>query len=529
MLKNVLSLGAVVSALVAPVSAENFKYSSQADAFSLDPYSVNATFTLGFLGNIYEGLTLYDSNLSLKPGLATEWSTTSPTTWAVKLREGVRFHDGGTFNADDVIFSWQRSLTEGSDQKVRGRMISKIDKVNDFEIIITTKDPTPTLMQEMAFLYIMDKEWSEANNATEATSVKDSTKSANFANLNANGTGPFKIVDRKSGVQTIMSRYEGYWGKIPTNITTVTFTPIKEAPTRVAALLSGQVDLVYPVPVQDWDRLADADGVKVLSGPEARTIFLGMDQVRATLKNSSVTDKNPFKDIRVRKAFAHALNLDAIRNRIMRGAATPAGLMVAPQVNGFDADLNQPYPYDPAKSKALLAEAGYGDGFSVQMDCPNDRYVNDEKICQAVVSMLAKVGVKVDLLAQPKSKFFAKVLANGGYDTSFYLLGWTPASMDSHNVLSILMNCRDEKGAPSPFNLGGYCNPKVDELTQAIAGETDAKKRQAMISEAFKIAKEDVGHLPLHQQPLSWGVSDRVSAAQRADNVLDLRFVTVAK
>ena len=529
MLKNIFSVGAVVSALVAPVLAENFKYSSQADTFSLDPYSVNATFTLGFLGNIYEGLTLYDSDLSLIPGLATEWATTSPTTWTVKLREGVRFHDGGAFNADDVIFSWQRSLTEGSDQKVRGRMISKIDKVNDFEIIITTTAPSPTLMQEMAFLYIMDKEWSEAHNTTKATSVKDSGNSANFANLNANGTGPFKVVDRKSGVQTIMSRYEEYWGKIPTNITTVTFTPIKEAPTRVAALLSGQVDLVYPVPVQDWDRLADADGVKVLSGPEARTIFLGMDQVRATLKNSSVTDKNPFKDIRVRKAFAHALNLEAIRDRIMRGAATPAGLMVAPQVNGFDADLNQPYPYDPAKSKALLAEAGYGDGFSVQMDCPNDRYVNDEKICQAVVSMLAKVGVKVDLLAQPKSKFFAKVLANGGYDTSFYLLGWTPASMDSHNVLSILMNCRDEKGTPSPFNLGGYCNPKVDELTQAIAGETDAKKRQAMISEAFKIAKEDVGHLPLHQQPLSWGVSDKVSAAQRADNVLDLRFVTVAK
>jgi len=253
-----------------------------------------------------------------------------------------------------------------------------------------------------------------------------------------------------------------------------------------------------------------------------------MDQFRDVLTNASVADANPLKDVRVRRAFAHALNLEAIKSRIMRGSATPTGLMVAPQINGFDEALNTPYEYSPEKSKALLAEAGYPDGFSLQMDCPNDRYVNDEKICQAAVSMLAKVGIKVDLLAQTKSKFFGKVLANGGYDTSFYLLGWTPGSMDSHNVLSLLMNCRDDKGTSAPFNLGGYCNPAVDELTKMVAAETDQAKRQAMISEAFKIAQDDVAYLPLHQQPLSWGVASNVTLAQRADNVLDLRSVVIA-
>jgi peptide/nickel transport system substrate-binding protein len=211
----------------------------------------------------------------------------------------------------------------------------------------------------------------------------------------------------------------------------------------------------------------------------------------------------------------------------MRDAATPSGLMVAPQINGHNPALNQPYAYDPAKSKQLLAEAGYPDGFEVTMDCPNNRYVNDERICQAVVGMLAKVGVKVDLLAQPKSKYFAKVLAQNNFDTSFYLLGWTPGSIDSHNVLQNLLACRSKETKAGQFNLGGYCNPKVDELSSQIGGETDPDRRQALIDAAFQIHKDEVGHIPIHQQPLSWGVRDGVTVAQRADNVLDFRNVVL--
>ena len=507
--------------------AKTFKWAFQGDAQSLDPHGLNETFSLGYLGNVYEGLAAYSANLELIPALAESWETTSPTTWVFKLRKGVKFHNGNDFTADDVIFSWKRTLTEGSDQKVRGSLIKSITKVDDHTIQVETPGPIPTLARELVWLYIMDKEWAEANNAVEAESPKEADTSGKFASLNANGTGPFMIVERQPDVKSVFKRSSNYWKDIKSNVDEVVFTPISQDATRVAALLSGELDLAYPIPVQDWDRLTKADGVSPLTGPEARTIFLGMDQDRDELLYSNIKGKNPFKDLRVRQAFAHALNLDAIKKKVMRDAATPSGLMVAPQINGHNPALNQPYAYDPAKSKQLLAEAGYPGGFEVTMDCPNNRYVNDERICQAVVGMLAKVGVKVDLLAQPKSKYFAKVLAQNNFDTSFYLLGWTPGSIDSHNVLHNLLVCRNKQTKAGQFNLGGYCNPKVDELSSQIGGETDPDRRQALIDAAFQIHKDEVGHLPIHQQPLSWGVRDGVTVAQRADNVLDFRNVVV--
>ena len=521
--------GVAIAAIMAatPAVAKEFKFAFQGDTQGLDPHGLNETFSLGFLGNIYEGLTAYDGNLGLVPALATSWETTSPTVWLVKLREGVKFHNGNDFNADDVVFSFARTQTEGSDQKARGGLVSKVVKIDDYTVELHTKDPLPVLMLEMTALYMMDKEWSEANGTAAAANLKDANE-IGYANRNTNGTGPFIVTDRQPGVKTELERFDGHWNKdLKTNVTHVEFTPIKEAATRVAALLSHQVDMVYPVPVQDWKRLDEADGVRALKGPEARTIFLGMDQSRDELLHSSVKGKNPFKDIRVRKAFAHALNLDAIKAKIMRGAATPSGLMVAPQINGFNAALNTPYAYDPDMSKKLLAEAGYPDGFTLTMDCPNNRYVNDEKICQAAASMLAKVGIKVDLLAQPKAKYFGKVLAQNGYDTSFYLLGWTPGSIDSHNVFANLLHCQDEANKMGAFNLGNYCNDRVDEITGLVGSETDQAKRQALIDEGFKIVQDEVGYLPLHQQPLSWGAGDNIELIQRADNVFDLRSVVV--
>jgi peptide/nickel transport system substrate-binding protein len=526
--KTLLTVAAAAAlAFAQQADAKTFRYAFQGDAQSLDPHGLNETFTLGYLGNVYEGLAVYGPNLELIPALAESWETTSPTSWVFKLRKGVKFHNGNDFTADDVVFSWQRTLTEGSDQKVRGSLIKSMTKVDDYTIEAETTRPTPTLVRELVFLYIMDKEWAEANNAVEAESPKDADTSGKFASLNANGTGPFMIAERQPDVKSVFKRFDGYWKDIKSNVDEVVFTPISQDATRVAALISGEVDLAYPVPVQDWERLREAAGVNPLTGPEARTIFLGMDQARDELLYSNVKGKNPFKDLRVRQAFAHAINLDAIKKKVMRGAATPSGLMVAPQINGHNEALNTPYAFDQDKSKALLAEAGYPDGFEVTMDCPNNRYVNDERICQAVVGMLAKVGVKVDLLAQPKSKYFAKVLAQNDYDTSFYLLGWTPGSIDSHNVLQNLIACRSKETKAGQFNLGGYCNPKVDGLADQVAGETNPDKRQALIDAAFTIHKDEVGHLPIHQQPLSWGVRDGVTVAQRADNVLDLRNVVL--
>jgi len=527
-MKRMLLAGAAALALaVAPAAAKTFKWAFQGDVQSLDPHGLNETFTLGYLGNVYEGLTHYDADLQLVPGLAVSWENTSPTTWEFELREGVTFHNGNAFDADDVIFSWKRSLTEGSDMKAYGAKISGIEKMGSHKIEITTPAPNPILPRELVFLYMMDKEWSEEHNATEATSPQAGDTTATYAAQNANGTGPFMVVSRQADVKSVFKRFDDYWGEIKSNVTDIEFTPIGQDATRVAALISGELDLAYPVPVQDWPRLENAEGVRPLTGPEARTIFLGMDQFRDALLYSSVEGENPFKDRRVRAAFAHAIDIDAINEKIMRGAATPSGLMVAPQINGHNPELNTPYEYDPERSKALLAEAGYPDGFRLTMDCPNNRYVNDEKICQAVTGLLARVGIKVDLLAQPKSKYFAKVLAQNDYDTSFYLLGWTPGTIDSHNVLYNLLSCQNEETGAGLFNLGNYCNERVDEITRLVEKETDPEKRQALIDEAFKIVQDEYGYMPLHQQPLSWGVREGVSVAQRADNVLDFRNVVL--
>ncbi len=525
--KTILSAVAVgLLAAAAPADAKTFKWSFQGDVQSLDPYGLNETFTLGYLGNVYEGLSIYDGDLVLHPALAESWSNPEPKKWIFNIRKGVKFHNGNGLTADDVIFSWKRALTEGSDMKARAGLIASMKKIDDYTVEAITPAPNPILMQDLVFLYIMDKEWSEANNTAEATTVKGGDES-NYASLNANGTGPFVVVSRQPDVKSVFKKNPNYWGKMKSNVTDIIFTPVKQAATRVAALISGEMDLVYPVPVQDWKRLEEASGVKPLAGPEARTIFLGMDQSRDELLYSSVKGKNPFKDIRVRQAFAHALNLEAIKKKVMRGAATPTGLMVAPQINGYNEKLNTPYAYDPKKSKALLAAAGYPDGFTITIDCPNNRYVNDEKICLAAASMLAKVGVKVDVLAQPKAKYFAKVLSQNNYDTSFYLLGWTPGSIDSHNVLVNLLSCQNKEKKAGAFNLGNYCNTKVDDHASKVGEETEQPKRQAMIDEAFSIVQKEVGYLPLHQQPLSWGVRDGVSVAQRPDNVLDFRNVVL--
>ena len=263
----------------------------------------------------------------------------------------------------------------------------------------------------------------------------------------------------------------------------------------------------------------------VMTGPELRTIFLGMDQVRDELKDSSVKGKNPFKDVRVREAMYLAIDEDTIAKRVMRGQATPSALMIAPSLYARSAEFKRPAT-DAKKAKALLAEAGYPDGFTVPMDCPNDRYVNDEAICQAVVSMLARVGIKVNLNAQPKAKYFAKVLAPN-YDTSFYLLGWTPSSQDSHNILYEMVGCRTEpKSSRGGWNLGGYCNTKLDAIADQVEGETDQTKRDAEIKEGFEILQKDWAVIPLHQQALAWGVSKKVTLTQRPDNLLLLYWVS---
>jgi len=516
MFRSLLLAGSVALMLTAsPASAVTFKYAFQGDLKSLDPYTLNESFTQGALGNVYEGLTKRDKDLKIIPGLAEKWEVVDPLKWRFHLRKGVKFADGTPFTADDVLFSLERVRSEGSDFKTRVPADMVGQKVDDHTVEFILKTPNPILHAEWDTWYMLSKSWAEKNNSVAVQAATMQQQS--FIARNANGTGAFVIESHEPGVKTVFKKNPNWWNKPEHNLDEVIFTTIKSDATRVAALLSGEVDWIEPVPVQDAQRISSNPATKLLTGAEARTIFLNMDQKRDELLYSNVKGKNPFKDVRVRKALYQAIDIEAIKAKVMRGTSVPSALLIAPSLFSRGGEFKR-HPYDVEASKKLLAEAGYPNGFEVALDCPNDRYVNDEAICQAVAAMLARINVKINLRAVPKAQFFARALAAGGYDTSFSLLGWTPGSLDSWNVLLNLAGCRDDKGIGGPFNFGGYCNPKVDALAKQILVETDIKKRDELIFQAFTILHEEVSHLPLHQQSLSWGISSKVSVVQRADN-----------
>jgi peptide/nickel transport system substrate-binding protein len=504
-------------------SAQTLRVANQGDSLSMDPHSLNESLQLSVTGNAYEGLVIRNKDLSLAPGLATSWKQTSPTVWRFELRKGVQFHDGTPFTADDVVFSFNRTQADGSDMKSYTNDFKEVRKINDHVVEIETKTPFPILPDVISLVYMMSKKWCETNQATRPVDRRKGIENA--ASFRANGTGPYRVRERQPNVRTTFVRNGSYWGKIDGNVQEVIFTPIGNDATRVAALLSGEVDVMEPVPVQDIDRVNSNAGTKVLVGPEMRTIFLGMDQKRDELLYSNVKGKNPFKDKRVRQAFYQAIDIEGIKKTVMRGASNPTALLIGPGINGFQAEQNKRLPYDPEAAKKLMAEAGYPNGFEVAMNCPTDRYVNDSRICQAVAANLSRINVKINLQAETKGTYFPKILRR---DTSFYMLGWTPATYDAHNALNALIACVDDKGA-GQFNLGAYCNPKVDELTKKIQSETDKTKRNALIKEAFDIHGADIGTLPLHQQSLAWGTSKKVELVQLADNFMHFKWVTIKK
>ncbi len=507
-----------------PVAAKTFRWANNGDSNSMDPYARMESFLLSFNGNMYEPLVRRDKDLKLEPALATEWSQPRPDVWRFKLRQGVTFHDGTPFTADDVVFSYERAANPGSNLTGTVATIQEVKKVDDLTVDIVTKGPDPILPEEITFWYIMSKVWCEKHNTTRAADLTKSEES--YATNHANGTGPFMLKDRQPDVQTTLVKNPNWWDKTGVAIDETVFFRIADAHTRVQALLAGDIDMIYDVPSQDIDTIAKASHLKILQGPELRTIYLGFDQWRPELLESNIKGKNPFKDIRVRKAFYQAIDEEAIKSKVMRGYAVPTGLMVGKGINGFEESLNKRLlPYDPAAAKKLLAEAGYPEGFEVGMDCPTDRYNNDEQICTAIAAMLAKIGIKIDPNFQTRAKYFAKILGPG-FNSSFYMLGWTPATYDAHNMLMSLLVKPTGKGR-GDYNVGGYTNPKVETLVDEIQVETDKEKRAAEMHEALKITKEEVATIPLHQQVLVWATRDNVELVQMADNQFPLRFVKV--
>ena len=514
----------VLALFAATGDAKTFRWANDGDPTTMDPHARSDGFVSSFDGNMYEPLMRRDRQMNLEPALATEWTNINPLTWRIKLRQGVTFHDGTPLTVDDVLFSFKRAVTPGTDVASQLAMVKEINKIDDGTIDFVTEVPTPIMPNYLAAVVIMSKAWCEAHNSTLPTNI--ATNEENYATRNENGTGPFILKDRQPGVRTVLVKNPNWWGlkEQPIDLDEIVFTRIENAATRVAALLSGELDMLYNVPPQDIERIQKTAGTKIWETPELRTIFLGMDQSRDELLESNVKGKNPFKDKRVRQAFYQAIDEDAIKTKVMRGSARPTALMVGPGVNGYDSTLDKRYPYDPAAAKKLLAEAGYPSGFEVGFDCPNDRYVNDEAICQAVVAMLARIGVKANLLAQTKAKYFVKINAPR-FATSFYLLGWTPGPLDALHMLVNLVETRSDDLREGTWNEGGYSNPEIDQLIKSIAVELDNEKRNEFISKALNIVKEDFTYLPLHQQIVVWASRDNVDLAQLGTNDFQLRYV----
>jgi peptide/nickel transport system substrate-binding protein len=500
--------------------AQTFRWANDGDVNSMDPYTRQETFLLAFGSNFYEPLVRRNAQMQPEPALAVRWEQPSPTVWRFHLRQGVKFSDGTPFTADDVVFSAQRARAPGSNIQSVLASVKEIRKVDDHTVEFETNQPNPILIQEITNWGMFSKAWAEKNNATRPADL--TSREENFATRNAMGTGPFLLVSREPDRRTVLQPNPNWWDKPVHNLQRVELNIIANDATRVAALLSNEVDFLYTVPPQDVTRISNTQGVRIIQGPELRTIYLGMDQMRPQLLKSDVQGKNPFQDVRVRRAMLLAIDVTAIQRTVMRGQSRPSNLLYGPGVNGFvEADDVRP-AVNIDQAKKLLADAGYPNGFGVTMDCPNDRYVNDEAICTATVSMLARIGIRVTLNAQTRARFFAEVNAPR-YNTSFYMLGWTPATSDAHNALFSLAGSRN--GSRGVFNNGGYANPQFDTLVDQIAVETDAAKRQALISQASKLLQEDVAYIPLHQQQIVWAARQGVEVPQTADNYIQLRLV----
>jgi len=513
--RRVGALALAALALAGAAHATTFRWAATNDLLTFDPHAQNHQTTLAFLQQVYEGLTRYDAKFQIQPGLATKWTFVSPTQVRFELRRNVKFHDGAPFTADDVVFSLTRAMTPPSNMTAYVQSIKEVKKVDEFTVDLILKGPSPVLLRELTDARIMNKAWAEKNNAVKAQDYK--AKEENFAARNANGTGAYKLVSWQPDAKTTLVKNAAWWDKHAGNVDEVVFTPIKSAASRTAALLSGQVDFVNDPPPQDLERLRASPGLKVVDGAENRTIFLGMDQLRDELLYSSVKGKNPLKDKRVRQALYQAIDIDTLKRTTMRGLSIPTGTMVAPMVHGWTKDLEaRASAYDPAAAKKLLAEAGYPDGFEIQLDCPNDRYVNDEAICQAVTAMWTRVGIKTRLVTAPMATYISRIQK---YDTSVYMLGWGVATMDALYSLDSLISTVDPKGgAAGNFNLGRYSNAKVDALIAQIKVETDEKKRDALIHDALKLVKDDYGYLPLHHQIRPWVMRKGVETEYRADD-----------
>jgi len=511
----VTALAAVLGVSAVTADAVTLRWAGRGDMQTTDPHSQNEGLTNNINALIYEFLVQRDKNLGLVPGLAESWTQVNPTTWRFKLRSGVKFHDGTPFTADDVVFSYERAKSDTSQLRAYANFAGTPKKIDDLTVEFTTNGPNPIMLEHVATINILSRTWCEKNKCMKPQNF--AAKEEMITAREANGTGPYSLVSRAPDIKTVLKKNPNWWGikagLFEGNIDDVVYTPISSDATRVAALISGEVDLINDPPPQDVPRLGQTPNIKVIEGVENRIVFIGMDQARDELLYSSVKGKNPFKDVRVRQALYHAIDIEAINKTTMRGLSKPTGAILPSPVTSTP-EIEKRLPFDRDRAKKLLAEAGYPNGFEVTLDCPNNRYVNDERICQALAAMWSQIGVATKVNTMPRAVYFPKLEKT---DTSLYMLGWGGASTDGIFTLQPVLSTYNGKG-DGDFNYGRYSNAKVDELTARIKVDVNTEQRLKLIREALLAQNAAVNLIPLHRQVIPWASRSNVTIPHRADN-----------
>jgi peptide/nickel transport system substrate-binding protein len=509
----------VAMALAAPAAAQTLRWSSVGDVASFDPNAQVESFTSNIQHMVFDPLVRRNRKLEIEPALATSWAIIAPDRWRFTLRQGVTFQGGEPFSADDVVATVTRTIDPGSRNRENLSTVIRAEKVDDYTVDLVLKGPYPLLLNDLAGIFVMSGKWLAAHDALKPGNA--SAGVTTFAATHADGTGPFKLESFEPDSKTVLSVNTDWWDKPEHNLKRIEFRPIRSDATRVAALLSGELDMIAPAPLQDLDRIAAAGGFKVVEDPSLRVIFLGFNW-RPEL-HADPGRKNPLLDLRVRQALWHGVDLDTLKRRIMRGKSRLAGTMVAPPVPGYSAALDTPLSYDPAMARKLLADAGYPTGFKVGLNCSNDRYIADEQLCVAIASMWTRIGVQVDVKTESKATYFPR---QDHGDTDIYMLGWaTLPPMDGYSVLaSIFATRKDGYGGSNP---NGLSDPRIDDLARRASTELDEPKRLAMMVEAFKIVHDDAMFIPLHEQPVAWAMRDNVDMPQFADEYVRPWYATM--
>ena len=520
MRRLLIGLALALAASMTLAQGKVLRFASAFDPQSMDPHALALLYQTRVVTQIYEGLVNRGKDFKLEPSLATSWEMVNPTTWRFKLRPGVTFHDGTPLTADDAVFSTLRALDKASQRKNQMLGISGAKKIDALTIDVTTAQPDAVLPDKFYLVGIMSKAWAEKNNVTKPQDFN--AKQETFAVRNANGTGPFMLVRYEADVRTTLKANPQWWGKVTAlgggNVDDVQYQVIQSDATRLAALQSGQIDFVIDPPFQDLVRLKADKSLKVSATDDIGTQYFALDQHSAEI--GDVKGKNPFKDLRVRKALQLAIDSDLIVKQVLRGEGTVTGSFISPRVDGYLPEFEQRPKTDAAAARALLKEAGYEHGFAVQMDCVN--VASRASVCQAAAAMLEKVGIKASLVTSPSSVFFPKLSQGTGTLVEF---GWS-ATPDAWNIFQSLVHTNDALAAGA-FNAGRYGNPKLDALIDGLRIEPNLVKRRAMVQDALRIVQADLPLIPLYRRKHNWVMRPNVEVVQWPNDLLELRWVSM--